>query len=282
MAKTQFNNTWEISAVPYIPVPNLVARHAANLVRSGVRGIQASWTLGGYPSPNLEVAKEFYFSPPPDPTDVLRRVAARRYGTAAAPAVLEAWAGFSAAFEHYPYGVSLYHIPTQHGPANLLRPKRSGVRASMILFPQDDYERWAGKYPPPVAGREFARMAALWKEPLETLRRALARVAEPKRLRAEEDLAIAETCYLHFQSTANQLEFYVLRDQERSRARLARMRELAAGEIELARRLYALARRHSVIAYEASNHYFYRPADLLEKIVSCRYLLDHDLSTRTG
>ena len=29
MAKTQFNNTWEISAVPYIPVANLVARHCA-------------------------------------------------------------------------------------------------------------------------------------------------------------------------------------------------------------------------------------------------------------
>ena len=52
------------------------------------------------------------------------------------------------------------------------------------------------------------------------------------------------------------------------------MRELAREEMELARRLYPLARRHSVIAYEASNHYYYRPADLLEKIVNCQYLLD--------
>src|SRR5436309_415024 len=36
MAKTQFNNTWEISAVPYIPVANLVARHCAGLVKLGM------------------------------------------------------------------------------------------------------------------------------------------------------------------------------------------------------------------------------------------------------
>ena len=75
MAKTQFNNTWEISAVPYIPVPHLIARHCTNLTRAGITGIQASWTLGGYPSPNLEVAKEFYSSPAEPADSVLLRVA---------------------------------------------------------------------------------------------------------------------------------------------------------------------------------------------------------------
>ena len=63
MAKTQFNNTWEISAVPYIPAVHLIARHCSNLVKAGVSGLQESWTLGGYPSPNLDVAREFCFSP---------------------------------------------------------------------------------------------------------------------------------------------------------------------------------------------------------------------------
>src|SRR5262249_30665672 len=146
----------------------------------------------------LEVAKEFYFSPRPSTAEVLRRVATRRYSAAAADEVLRAWAGFSRAFEVYPYSVAIYEIPTQHGPANLLRAAPTGVRASMILFPQDDYKRWAGKYPPEVAQREFARMAELWKVPLESFRRALERVPPRKRHQAEEDLAIAETCYLHF------------------------------------------------------------------------------------
>jgi hypothetical protein len=41
--------------------------------------------------------------------------------------------------------------------------------------------------------------------------------------------------------------------------------------------MYGFARRHSVIAYEASNNYYYRPVDLLEKIVNCQHLLDHAL-----
>lgn len=277
MAKTQFNNTWEISAVPYIPVPNLVARHCANLVRSGISGIMPSWTLGGYPSPNLEIAKEFYLSPAPSIDDVLRRVALRRYGKNAADLVLRAWTGFSNAFQLYPYSVAIYTIPTQHGPANLLRATPTGVKNSMLLFPQDDYKSWAGKYPPQVVVREFSKMASLWREVLPEFRKAMEIAAGESRQSAPEDLAIAETCSIHFQSTANQIEFYMLRDQERTPAALARMRELARQEIELARRLYPIARRHSVIAFEASNHYYYRPADLIEKILNCRYLLDHEL-----
>ncbi len=277
MAKTQFNNTWEISAVPYIPVPNLVSRHAENLLHAGIRGIQASWTVGGYPSPNLDVVKQLYFTPSRGSAEIMKEVAERRYGAKAAPLILEAWAGFSRAFEIYPYSVAIYVIPTQHGPANLLRATPTGVRSSMILFPQDDYKGWAGKYPPEVVQREFRRMAELWDEALPTLRRAISLVPATKRDRAAEDLAIAETCQIHFRSTANQVEFYLLRDGSRTAESLARMREIAGDEIQLSKRLYGIARRNSVIAYEASNHYYYRPADLLEKIVNCRYLLDHEL-----
>jgi hypothetical protein len=41
--------------------------------------------------------------------------------------------------------------------------------------------------------------------------------------------------------------------------------------------MYPIAKQHSVIAYEASNHYYYRPADLAEKILNCQYLLDNEL-----
>ena len=279
MAKTQFNNTWEISAVPYIPVPHLIARHCAGLKRAGISGLMASWTLGGYPSPNLEVAKEFYFSPAAEPGEAIRKVARRRYGVEAAEGAVDAWAGFSKAFELYPYSVAIYTIPTQHGPANLLRAKPTGVRNSMILMPQDDYKSWSGKYPPEVVQREFSRMADEWDQALPGFRKAMQAVPGSRRRQADEDLAVAETCYLHFRSTANQIAFYLLRDKPRSPETLERMRALAKAEIELARRLYPVAKRHSVIAYEASNHYYYRPADLAEKILNCQWLLDHELKT---
>src|SRR5439155_16578822 len=105
---------------------------------------------------------------------------------------------------------------TQHGPANLLRATPTGVRNSMLLFPQDDYKSWAGKYPPEVVRREFGRMAELWEKALPAFRRAVTLVPERLRERAVEDLAIAETCHIHFRSTANQGEFYILLDATRT------------------------------------------------------------------
>ena len=277
MAKTQFNNTWEISAVPYIPVPYLIARHCANLRREGVRGLMASWTLGGYPSPNLAVAKEFYFEPVGETEEILARVAARRYGLAAVAHVLRAWKAFSDSFEEFPYGVRIYSIPTQHGPSNLLRAKPSGVAPSMILFPQDGLRTWCGPYPPEVVRDQFSAMARGWRQGLDAFRRAVDLAGEPQRPQAREDLAVAEVCRIHFQSVANQVEFYRLREQPDTPERRSKMRELVEAEIELARELYPLARRHSVVAFEATNHYYYRPLDLAETIVHGRYLLEHEL-----
>ena len=139
----------------------------------------------------------------------------------------------------------------------------------MILFPQDDYNAWSGRYQPATVQREFAGMADAWLTALNVFRRAV-----PE---GSEDFAIAETCYIHFRSVANQIEFYLLRDGNGSRLR---MREIAAAEEALGRRMYKLARKHSVLAYEASNHYYYRPLDLAEKILNCRWIQERLSSSR--
>jgi hypothetical protein len=280
MAKVQFNNTWEISAVPYIPVPPLVLKHAGNLAKAGISGLMASWTCGGYPSPNLAAAREFYFEPRRAEDQVLLAVAASRYGTPAASMVVDAWKQFSRAFEEFPYGVAIYVIPTQHGPANLLRRRPTGHRASMILFPQDDLESWCGAYPADVVQKQFTKLADLWATGAGIFRRASSAVPPPKKADAEADLAVVDTCEHHFRSTANQVEFYILRQKLKAAAgkgrtdMLARMREIAANELDIARRQFIIARRNSIIGYEASNHYYYTPLDLVEKILNCRTVMD--------
>ena len=268
MAKVQFNNTWEISAVPYIPVPHLVLEHCRGLMESGIAGVMASWTCGGYPSPNLDAAQAYYVEPRPSHDQILLQVASRRYGRDRARHAVEAWRIFSGAFQEFPYGVAPYLIPTQHGPANLLRLHPTGHRSGMILFPQDNLADWCGAYPPAAVHQQFSRLAARWKEGLEILRRAT----------AGEDLAIAETCWRHFRSVANQVRFYMLRENSDSAA-VAEMRTILRDEIELARRQFLTARRHSVIAYEASNHYYYTPLDLAEKVLNCHQILE-ELSRR--
>ena len=80
VAKVQANNTWELSAVPYVPVIENTARHAAGLREAGVDGLMLSWTLGGHPSPNLEVYAEMGAPSRPSVEEALATVAQRRFG----------------------------------------------------------------------------------------------------------------------------------------------------------------------------------------------------------
>ncbi len=279
MAKLQFNNTWEISATPYIPVPQLVVEHCRRLAGMGISGIMPSWTCGGYPSPNLAAAKAWYFEPRRSNDEILADVARQRYGEAAAPLLVDAWRKFSEAFTQYPYGIAVYTIPTQHGPANLLRLHPTGRAASMVLYPSDDMKRWCGAYPPEVVLSQFRLMAKGWEEGVALLNSAAAKAGRTRARFAACDREIAETCLHHFQSTANQVEFYLLReklgtaDAAGRKAALTRMEAIARDEEVLSRRQFEHARRNSLIAYEASNHYYYRPLDLVEKVFNCRHVL---------
>src|SRR5262249_30414669 len=122
--------------------------------------------------------------------------------------------------------------------------------------------------------------AELWSAGLERFRSTLSQVPPAKKIVARKDLAVAETCYLHFKSTSNQFRFYRLREQLSSAA-LAARRQIAAEmigiaeeEAKLARRQYENAKLDSTIGYEASNHYYYRPLDLVEKVLNCRDVID--------
>ena len=98
-------------------------------------------------------------------------------------------------------------------------------------------------------------------------------------------MAIALTCQRHFQSTANQVEFYLLRDKaasqtsDESRPHLERMMQIARDELEISKEQYFVDRANSVIAYEASNHYYYTPLDLAEKMLNCDYI-ERELKSR--
>lgn len=103
---------------------------------------------------------------------------------------------------------------------------------------------------------QFIKMADLWEQALPLFQEALKLVPETRKATAEQDLAIAETCLIHFRSVAHQVVFYLLHDGGRGAGDRARMRALAAKEIELVKRTYRLAKRHAELAFEASNHYY--------------------------
>jgi hypothetical protein len=278
VAKVQLNNTWELSAVPYLPALDLVADHCSRLARSGVDGLMLSWSLGGYPSPNLRVARRFAEEPGARPGDVLDALANELYGPAGGADARRAWTAFSRAFAEFPlHGAVLYKAPQQFGPANLLFARPTGRPATMIGFPYDDLDGWRGPYPVDAFAGQWEKLSAGWAEGLAALRRAVDAAPADLRSAAEAGLRVARAAGLHFASVANQVRFVQSRDallRGVGDAAEARRRLLAIldDEIGLARELFGLCRSDPRIGFEASNHYYYVPHDLMEKVVNCEYL----------
>ncbi|MCW5550930.1 MAG: twin-arginine translocation signal domain-containing protein [Verrucomicrobiae bacterium] len=290
IAKIQAGNTWELSAVPYIPAVENVARHAESLRGADVSGLMLGWTLGGYPSPNLEVVAETLAGGSADAA--MRRVAERRFGPRLAPAVVEAWRGFSSAFREFPYHIGVvYSGPQQLGPANLLWGEPTGYRATMVGFPYDDLNAWRAVYPPEVFIQQLNRVADGFDQALRLLESATAEL-QPKALPThrqalEAEARVAEAAMIHFRSAANQARFVMARGAwsgaktpAETDSHRAELRCVLNAEIALARRLFQLQSRDSRLGFEASNHYFYVPCDLQEKILNCRHLLDHWLAAQ--
>jgi hypothetical protein len=251
IAKIQAGNTWEIAAVPYIPAVENAAQHAANLKKAQVDGLMLGWTLGGYPSPNLEVVAAMGSDAASTPLAAMQQVAASRFG-AAGNAVVKAWQAFSTAFKEFPYHSStVYFAPLQMGPANLLWQQPTGYAATMVGLPYDDVKKWIGNYPAPVFISQLRKVSTGFNEAIRMLKQE----AEKRPLQKTEkasllrEIDVAQVVALHYASVANQVE------------------------IRLAKELVHIQLRDSRIGFEATNHYFYTPADLVEKIINCRVLL---------
>jgi len=94
------------------------------------------------------------------------------------------------------------------------------------------------------------------------------------------ELGLFRTIELHYASCANQARFVAARDKllaaadEAARAACrAELREAVKAELAAAKALLPLAQADARIGYESSNHYFYIPQDLLEKVLCCRSIL---------
>ncbi len=283
LAKVQAGNTWELSSVPWIPAGENVARHAENLRQAGVSGFMLGWTLGGYPSPNLELFSQVLAGGTAE--DGMRTVAERRFGTALAPAIVTAWRQFSAAFREFPFhGGVLYSAPQQLGPANLLWAKPTGYAASMVGFPYDDLDAWRAVYPANIFIQQLDKVADGFTQAIEQLRNQTAgnpKIASPQRRALEEELRMAEVAAIHFRSAANQARFVTARGavaaakiSTDAESPLAVLQTVLKDEISLARRLHAIQSADCRIGFEASNQYYYVPIDLAEKVLNCRHLLE--------
>ncbi|MBE6375596.1 MAG: hypothetical protein E7050_03930 [Lentisphaerae bacterium] len=258
-AKVQLNNSWELSAVPYLPVPGLVEEHLNNLRQLGINDFVLSWSLGGYPGGNMRLLD-----------NSKEEIAREDFGSAAGK-ILEAYEKFEAGFRHFPFHLNdpLYRAPHNFGPGSLLFGKPTGYEATMVGFPYDDLAGWCGIYPPEVYEKEYEILCDLWHQGIEILHGAEKDIAPESEEVFRELLRIAETAYCHFRTTGLHAAFVRLRDAGKKEL----LPEIIREEAALAEKMFLLAAEDSRLGFEASNHYYYTRQTLLEKIINCDYLL---------
>ena len=292
-AEIQFNNSCEIASVPYLPVMDLIAEHLRNLTPVKLDGMFIGWTQGGYPSPNYELARQMSYSRSSDASSALEALALERYGAGGAPHARKAWTLLSDAFREYPFHVRVVYLaPVSMGPSNPVYPVATGYSATMWGFPYDDLDGWRGPYPRDVFGAQFDKVAKGWGPGVEELRKAVESAPAARRKEVEADLRFARTAGIIFQSVANQTSFILARDalakgatgvSHAERERLQnQIRRSLESEIALARELFPIAQEDSRIGFEPTCQYFYLPQDLVEKVVSCRWLLSEMEKGRFG
>jgi hypothetical protein len=196
--------------------------------------------------------------------------------------VLDAWRLYSEAMDQYPYhGSVVYTAPHHRGSANLLWSKPTGYQATMVGIPYDDLESWRGVYPGEVLADQFEKVADGFRRGRRMLRTSAEATSEnlsPLELEAN----VGETAEIQFRSAANQARFVMLRDElaaielkADAEPIIRRLETIINAEMDLAIRLHALQSRDSRLGFEATNHYFFTPMDLAEKVLNCRWLLDH-------
>jgi hypothetical protein len=151
-------------------------------------------------------------------------------------------------------------------------------------LPYDALDHWRGPYPREVFAQQFEKVAAGWRQGLVEMEKAVTATPKERRKEAQTDLVLARAAAVHFQSVANQARFIIARDALAQPKELtpdanakyrAEIKRLLEAEIALAREHYTLVQQDSRIGFEPSCQYFFLPLDLVEKVINCRWLLDH-------
>jgi hypothetical protein len=246
-AKVQINTTWEASTVPAIPVSPTVEEHMRRLQNEGVRHLLLSWTLGGYPSPNIAAAAKYFYDS----------------CTCAEPNshLYEAEQQFARAFREFPFHLRvLYFGPQNAGPSTLLFETPTGYKSTMTCFAYDDAESWRGVYPAEVFEAQLDKLCREWEMGLRMI---------PENDESET-ATMAEAAYCLFRSSLNQIRFIRAGDE----GRYADAVTEAENEMDITGRMLSLMNRNASIGYEAANHYYFSKGQLAEKMVNCRYILD--------
>jgi len=271
LARVQISTSVEMNPMPYLPVlPNTLAL-MRQMRKQGVEGFLGCWIFGAYPSRNAELVS---LEKKDNPLDWLAR---KYYGKKGAPFALRAWKAFSKGLSYLPESQNvLYASPLNPGPGAQLAQKTE-PETRMVLRLTKNLEAATYPFGPEICVKSFRYTAKYWQQGIAYLRKAVELSPEKYKRENQRDLGVSIGCGVHFRSAANHIEFLHLNDLiNRKKKKLdkpgKRLLEIIDDETETVRALLAVAEIDSRIGFEGSAGYFYRPTELIEKLVGLQKL----------
>lgn len=257
-AKIQVNNSWECSAVPYLPVFDLFLEHIRSVKALGTEGLMMGWSLGGYPGGALPVCNLLCAD---DKADIDGWYEST-FDTQA-DCVRRAQAIFCEAFREFPFSVdSLYFGGQTLGPANAISVYPQNRESSMVCFCFDDYEKYTAPYGIDVYLSQYGKLISKWKEGLELLKgrhgndefRSFCDVSEAALIHFESAYIIGTSAkYKRISGSTDILD-----------SCRKRMAELITG-------LIGLVSHNATIGFEMTNHYYYNVNLLILRLLEVKY-----------
>ncbi len=294
-AKLQACNSFEVSTVPYVPVPGKLYQKYRAMRKLGVTTVMQCWYIGNMPSVmNRAAGAELPFiSQDLTKDEFLIELARRDWGAKHAGQVVKAWELFSKAYDNYPLTNAFqYYGPMHEGIVWPLHLKPVHKNLSPI---------WKLEYPPSGdrIGECFSethtfdevlelckRMSDTWQEGLKLIHEIKPLfVNEPERL---QDITNAEALGIQFRSGYNILRFYHLRErllygpQKHQSNILSQIEIIVREEIDNSSRMIDLCNQNPFLGFQAeAEGYKYFPAKLRWRIDLLQKLLDKELVEAT-
>ncbi|MCC6694154.1 MAG: hypothetical protein IT365_00860 [Candidatus Hydrogenedentes bacterium] len=291
-AKLQVCNSFEVSTVPYVPVPgNLYAKYR-EMRRLGVTSVMQCWYIGSLPSVMNRAAASVlpFASEDLGEDEFLLRLARRDWGPQHAEQVVRAWRLFAKAYDNYPltnafqyYGpmhdgvVWPLHLKPVHknlSPVWKLEFPPSGDRIGECLSGSHTYEEML---------ELCKRMSDKWQEGLnELLVLEPLTASDPAR---QIDLTTAQALNIQFRTGYNNLRFYDLRERllydavEQKAEILNQLRSIVEEEIENSTKMAALCERNPFLGFQAeAEGYTYSPAELRWRVERLQEVLSTEFA----
>ena len=256
-AKIQINNTWELSCIPYIPALNLIEAHIRNLTEQSISNFHLCWTLGGYPSINMQLADYLVKNQKNTTADFLNII----FGEELGGKVYEAQKILSNAFAEFPFHIGVaYAAPQNFGVSAPFYMQNTGYNATMIGFPYDDIDGWRAIYPINIYESQMQKVA----DGMESALMNFQKIENSANKLINDMILNVEAVACHMRSVCNHIKFV----RSRNEGNYANIITAIKNEKQNVVNLIKLKQKDSRIGFEASNHYFYTMQDLVEKLIN--------------